>query len=48
MKTLVEKRSGPPLEPTPNYDAHVSKTANVDLSSVSPLVAYESTQVCSN
>ena len=45
VKSVTETRGGPPLEPTPNYDCHVSKAANIDLSSVSLQLAFESTQV---
>ena len=42
---MIENRDGPQLDPTPNYDCHVSKTSNVDINSVSPQHALESTQV---
>ncbi len=42
---MVENRGAQQLDPTPNFDCHVSKNANVDVSAVGPLHAYESTQV---
>ena len=45
MKTLVENHDGPALEPTPNFDCHISRNFNVDLSSVPLATAFESTQV---
>lgn len=42
---MVENRVGEPLEPTPDFDCHLSKNVNVDMASVSLQEAYESTQV---
>ena len=42
---MMENRGAEPLDPTPNYDCHMSKQAtNVD-NSWSQQLAYESTQV---
>ena len=43
---MVENRGEVQLDPTPNFDCHVSKTANVDMWAAGPLQGYESTQVC--
>ena len=45
MKTMTENHSGMPLDPTPNYDCHISRNSNVDLSSMPPAAVFESTQV---
>ncbi len=45
MKAMVENHTGGALDPTPNFDCHVSKTANVDVATADPLQAFESTQV---
>ena len=46
VKSMVENRGGTELlDPTPNFDCHVSKTAHIDLSSTSHQYAFESTQV---
>jgi len=45
-KYMVENRTGDPLDPSPDSDCHMSKSHNVDLQSVSPQEAFESTQVC--
>lgn len=42
---MVENRVGEPLEPTPDFDCHLSKNVNIDMASVSLQEAYESTQV---
>jgi len=44
-KYMVENRTSDPLDPSPDYDCHMSKSHNVDLQSVTPLEAFESTQV---
>jgi len=46
VKFMVENRSGTPLEPSPNYDCHLLKTSNIDMSAASPQYVYECTQVC--
>ena len=45
VKPMVENRGEMQLDPTPNFDCHVSKNANVDVLATTPLNAYESTQV---
>ena len=45
VKAMVENRGEIQLDPTPNFDCHVSKTANVDVLVTGPLNAYEATQV---
>jgi len=42
---MVENRTGDPLDPSPDSDCHMSKSHNVDLQSVTPQEAFESTQV---
>ena len=42
---MVENRGEMQLDPTPNFDCHVSKSANIDVMTVTPQHAYESTQV---
>ena len=43
---MVENRGEVQLDPTPNFDCHVSKTANVDVLVTGPFFAFEATQVC--
>jgi len=45
-KFMVENRTSDPLDPSPDSDCHMSKAHNVDLQSVTPQEAFESTQVC--
>jgi hypothetical protein len=45
MKPMVENRGEIPLDPTPNFDCHISKTSSVDPSQVGMKQAFESTQV---
>jgi hypothetical protein len=42
---MVENRGGEPLDPAPGYDCHMSKSVAIDLQTVTPQEAYESTQV---
>lgn len=42
---MVENRVGEPLDPTPDFDCHLSKNVNVDMTTVTIQEAYESTQV---
>ena len=44
---MVENRTSDPLDPSPDSDCHMSKSHNIDLQSLTPQEAYESTQVCS-
>lgn len=46
VKSVVVNRSGTHLEPTPNYDCHVSSTTGNDLRDSNQQSLYESTQVC--
>ena len=45
VKFTLENRSGAPLDPSPNFDCHLLKTGNIDMSSMSPQYVYECTQV---
>ena len=42
---MIENRTTDPLDPSPDCDCHMSKSHNVDLQSVTPQEAFESTQV---
>ena len=45
VKSLMENRGAFQIDPTPNFDSHVSKSANVDVSQASPQQSFESTQI---
>ncbi|XP_064607510.1 uncharacterized protein LOC135471974 isoform X2 [Liolophura sinensis] len=45
IKTVTENRSSVYLEPTPNYDCHISKSILTESTTVSPGREYESTQI---
>ncbi|OWF39335.1 uncharacterized protein LOC110465158 [Mizuhopecten yessoensis] len=45
IKSVMENRSGSRLEPTPNFDCHLSSTSGNDLGSLNHHNLYESTQL---
>ena len=45
LKLMVESASNVDLDPTPNYDCHMSKAATADVFSMMPQQAFEATQV---
>ena len=45
MKSMAENRGNVALEPTPNFDGHIAKMANVDLAATAPTYAFDSSQV---
>ncbi|XP_064633253.1 uncharacterized protein LOC135491368 isoform X3 [Lineus longissimus] len=45
VKPMVENRGEIPLDPTPNFDCHISKTTSIDPSQVGMKQAFESAQL---
>lgn len=46
VKSMTEcKEAGSQIDPTPNFDTHISKSTQFDISSVSHTEAFESSQV---